>query len=50
VFLRNHTVIARGETNWVFVDAQTGRPRPIPPEVSAIFDIVPPEREPSDWQ
>ena len=50
VFVRDHTLIARGETYWVFVDAQTGRPKPIPREVSVVFEIVPPAREPSDWQ
>ena len=33
-------VIARGETNWVFVNARTGRPTPIPKEVSSLFDVV----------
>jgi acyl-CoA thioester hydrolase len=40
------TVLARGETLWVFIDTQTGRPRTIPPEVIACFEPVPPEEEP----
>jgi acyl-CoA thioester hydrolase len=32
--------IARGATDWVFVDAATGRPRAIPETVTAVFDIV----------
>lgn len=35
------TVLARGETEWVFVDAKTGRPRPIPERVSSCFPLLP---------
>ena len=31
------TVLARGETEWVFVDAQTGRPKTIPREIQELF-------------
>jgi len=49
LFLRegDRAVVARGETNWVFVEARTGRPKPIPPEVSSVFDILPTDQEPS---
>jgi len=40
------TVLARGETLWVFIDTQTGRPRTIPPEVIGCFEPVPAEEEP----
>jgi len=30
-------VVARGETDWVFVDSTTGRPRAIPQEVIDLF-------------
>ena len=30
-------VLVRGETDWVFVDVKTGRPLPIPEEVSRVF-------------
>jgi acyl-CoA thioester hydrolase len=40
------TVLARGETLWVFVDVQTGRPRTIPPEVIGCFEPVPADEEP----
>jgi acyl-CoA thioester hydrolase len=33
------TVLARGETNWAFVDAATGRPRSIPESIRALFDV-----------
>lgn len=33
-------IAARGETNWVFVDVQSGRPRAIPPEIIEVFTIV----------
>jgi len=30
-------VLADGETDWVFVDAQTGRPRTIPSSITSLF-------------
>ena len=30
-------VVARGETEWVFVHAQTGRPKSIPAEIRSLF-------------
>jgi len=32
-------VLVRGETDWVFVDAQTGRPRAIPEGVAKVFAL-----------
>jgi len=34
-------VLAQGETDWVFVDALTGRPRAIPPEIGQVFQLAP---------
>ena len=34
-------VLAEGETNWVFVDAATGRPRRIPAEIASLFTLRP---------
>ena len=34
-------VIAEAETEWVFVDASTGKPRSIPEMMSEIFGLVP---------
>ena len=31
------TVLAKGVTEWVFVDAQTSRPKSIPAEIQALF-------------
>ena len=41
-FLRaaDNAVLAKAETEWVFVDSATGKPRAIPPEVSAKFIAV----------
>ena len=36
-------VLAQGETEWVLVDASTGRPRRIPNEMAALFKVVPGE-------
>lgn len=35
----DNKVLVKGETDWVFVDAQTGAPRAIPEEVSKVFEI-----------
>lgn len=32
-------ILVKGETDWVFVDAKTGRPLPIPKEVSSVFRL-----------
>ena len=47
-FLRlpDRTLLARGETEWVFVDAASGRPRSIPEEVMTGFEFIPDEVEP----
>jgi acyl-CoA thioester hydrolase len=34
-------LLARGETDWVFVDVRTGRPRKIPEEVASVFTLMP---------
>ena len=34
-------LLARGETEWVFVDAASGRPRAIPQEVTQAFVLCP---------
>jgi len=43
---KDQTLLAKAETLWVFVDAGTGRPRPIPEQVRNAFEIVPPDDEP----
>jgi acyl-CoA thioester hydrolase len=40
---RDGQVLVQAETLWVFVDATTGRPATIPPELSSAFEVVPPE-------
>jgi acyl-CoA thioester hydrolase len=47
-FLRkaDQTVLAEGETDWVFVDATTGRPRAIPDDIRDALPIVGKEEEP----
>jgi acyl-CoA thioester hydrolase len=41
----DHAVLAEAETDWIFVDAQSGRLRSIPKDVSSVFEVVPEERE-----
>jgi acyl-CoA thioester hydrolase len=38
-------LLAEGETDWVFVDAQKGTLRSIPQEVKTTFDLLPEEKE-----
>lgn len=45
VRLADQAVLAVGETDWVFVDGTTGRPRAIPDEVSGGFGLVPESEE-----
>jgi acyl-CoA thioester hydrolase len=40
-FLRIQTVLAEGETDWVFVDAATGRPKPITEQIVSAFGLAP---------
>jgi acyl-CoA thioester hydrolase len=42
LFLReaDGQVLARAETQWVFVDLASGRRRPLPPELTGAFEIV----------
>jgi acyl-CoA thioester hydrolase len=41
-------VLANGETDWVLVDAQSGRPMAIPDNLASVFELVPNVAEPSD--
>ncbi len=34
-------MLAKGETDWVFIDATTGRPQSIPEEIKSAFTLVP---------
>lgn len=47
--VREGEIIARGETVWVYVDAATGKPRPISQAVHDVFTLVPPEAEASEF-
>ena len=40
------TLLVRGETEWVFIDADTGHPRKIPDEVMGLFPLVAESEEP----
>ena len=37
-------LLVEGETDWVFVDAKTGRPRRIPEQVVRVFTLLPDPR------
>jgi acyl-CoA thioester hydrolase len=40
------TVLAKGETDWVFIDTASGRPRSIPDDIKGMFDLAPEGWEP----
>jgi acyl-CoA thioester hydrolase len=42
----DQTILARAETRWVYVDAETGRPRHIHKEIQSIFELIPLDEEP----
>lgn len=42
----DHAIVARAETDWVFVNAETGRPQSIPAEVKNTLPVVSKEMEP----
>ena len=46
VRVTDQTTLARGETDWVFMDAATGKPRSIPASVSGAFDLLPDDQQP----
>ncbi len=39
-------LLTRGETDWVYVDAASGKLRAVPPEIIRCFELVPEEHEP----
>jgi acyl-CoA thioester hydrolase len=45
VRIKDNTVLVEGETDWVLVDATTGRLRPIPQNVLAAFEVLSKEKE-----
>jgi len=42
----DNVTVAQGETDWIFIDKQTGRPSIIPSEVKNTFELVPEDQEP----
>jgi acyl-CoA thioester hydrolase len=42
----NDAIVAEAETDWVFVDAKSGRPRKIPDGIRKTLPVVSKEREP----
>jgi acyl-CoA thioester hydrolase len=40
---QDRQVVARAETLWIFVNARTGRPERVAPEVAGAFEVVPEE-------
>jgi acyl-CoA thioester hydrolase len=39
--VRDGQLLVKGETEWVFVEAKTGRPLAIPDEVAQVFPLLP---------
>ena len=42
----DNTTLAKGETDWVYVDTNAGRPRSVPDEIKAMFNVAPERWEP----
>ena len=42
---QDNAVLAEAETDWIFVDAASGRLRSIPKEVATVFELLPVEKE-----
>jgi acyl-CoA thioester hydrolase len=45
VRITDKALLAEGETDWVFVNAQTGKLRSIPKDILALFEVLPPQKE-----
>lgn len=45
VRITDKALLAEGETDWVFVHAQTGKLRSIPKDILALFEVLPPQKE-----
>ena len=43
-------ILANGETDWVLVDAVEGRPMAIPNHLASVFELVPEQAEPQDFE
>ena len=43
--VEDKAVLVEGETDWVFIDIQTGRLRSMPPEVISSFELLSKEKE-----
>ena len=41
--LADGVILAKGETDWVFINPESGRPRSIPEEIKSAFIVVPDE-------
>lgn len=41
VRVSDQTVLARGQTDWVFVDISAGKPRSVPPGIVGMFTLLP---------
>jgi len=42
---KDNVLLAEGETDWVFVDAQSSKLRSIPKDIKALFAVIPEENE-----
>ena len=43
---RDNSILARAETDWVYINTETGRPRSIDREVAEAFELATSEEEP----
>ncbi len=52
VRLSDYAVLAQGETDWIFVNIETGKPMTIPEDLQSLFSLVPDETiiPVSEWE
>jgi len=43
-------ILANGETDWVLVNTTDGRPMAIPDQLAAVFELIPEQAEPRDFE
>lgn len=43
VRMSDSKLLVKGQTDWVFVDAETGRPMAVPDNITALFNLLPDE-------
>ena len=46
----DEVLLTRGETDWVFIDMQTGKPKSVPESIVRMFELIPEGEEPTSFK